>query len=43
MADINEIENEFLRDEIEEFIERPDERERIINTFIPCSPEMQNV
>ncbi len=43
MADINEIENEFLRDEIEEFIERPDERERIINTFIPCSPEMQKI
>ncbi len=41
MAEINDIENEFIRDEIEEFIERPDERERIINTFSKCSPKMQ--
>jgi len=43
MADINDVDNEFLRDEIEEFIERPDERERIINTFAQCSPDMLKI
>lgn len=43
MADINDVKNEFLRDEIEEFIERPDERERIINTFAKCSPAMLEI
>ena len=33
MPELNDITNEFIRQEIDEFIERPDERERIINLF----------
>ena len=43
MADITDIANEFIRDEIEEFIERDDERERIINLFAQASTDMQNI
>ena len=43
MAEITDIENEFIVDEIEEFIERPDERERTINTFAQVTPEMQRI
>ena len=43
MAEITDIENEFIRDEIEEFIERPNELERTINTFANVSPAMQEV
>ena len=43
MADINDIANEFIRDEIEEFIERDDERERIIGIFAQASEQMQNI
>jgi 5-methyltetrahydrofolate--homocysteine methyltransferase len=41
MAEISDIENEFIRQEIEEYIERPDERERTINTFAKARPAMQ--
>ena len=41
MADLSEIENEFIKDEIEEFIEGPEDRARIINTFVGTSPAMQ--
>ena len=43
MADITDIANEFIRAEIEEFIERDDERERIINLFAQASTDMQNI
>ena len=43
MAEITDIQNEFIRDEIEEFIERDDERERLINTFAQTSPAMQEI
>ncbi len=43
MPDINAIENEFIRDEIEEFIEAPADRERIINVFSGTSPAMQEI
>ncbi len=43
MAEITDIANEFIIDEIEEFIERPDERERTINTFVQATPEMQAI
>ena len=43
MADINDIANEFIRDEIEEFIERDEERERITNLFAQASEQMQNI
>ena len=43
MAELKDIANEFIRDEIEEFIERPDEIERIINLFMNASERMQNI
>ena len=43
MADITDIANEFIRDEIEEFIERDEERERIIGLFAQASEQMQNI
>ena len=43
MADITDIANEFIRDEIEEFIERDDERERIIALFAQASTDMQDI
>jgi 5-methyltetrahydrofolate--homocysteine methyltransferase len=43
MADLNQIENEFIRQEIEQYIERPDERERIIGLFAGASPLMQAI
>jgi len=43
MAEITEIANEFLRDEIEEFIERPEEIERITNLFASASHKMQDI
>jgi 5-methyltetrahydrofolate--homocysteine methyltransferase len=41
MAEISNVSNEFIRQEIEEFIERPEERERTINLFARARPEMQ--
>lgn len=41
MAELSEIENDFIKDEIEEFIEGPEDRERIINIFVGTSPAMQ--
>ncbi len=43
MAELADIKNEFIRNEVEEFIERPDEIERMVNTFARVSPEMQNI
>jgi len=43
MPEITDIENEFIRDEIEEFIERPEERESIIETFARAAPAMQEI
>ena len=43
MPDITDIANEFIRDEIEEFIERDEERERIIGLFAQASADMQNI
>ena len=43
MADITDIANEFIREEIEEFIERDEERERIISLFAQASEQMQNI
>ena len=43
MAELKDIANEFIRDEIEEFIERPDEIERIINLFVNDSERMQDI
>lgn len=43
MAELADIENEFIRDEIEEFLERPDEIARTIETFANTAPEMQTI
>ena len=43
MASINDIANEFVRNEIEEYLEQPDERESVIETFAKCSAPMQTI
>jgi 5-methyltetrahydrofolate--homocysteine methyltransferase len=43
MAQLNEIENEFIRQEIEENVERPDERQRLIDSFARSRPAMQAI
>ncbi len=43
MAVIGDIANEFIRDEIEEFIERANERQRIIDLFASARPLMQDI
>ena len=43
MAELADIENEFIREEIEEFLERPDEIERTIQAFTHATPEMQAI
>ena len=43
MAELSDITNEFIRQEIAEFIERPNERERIINLFARARAKMQTI
>jgi 5-methyltetrahydrofolate--homocysteine methyltransferase len=43
MAELHEISNEFIRQEIEEFITRPEERERISNLFVKSQPRLQKI
>ncbi len=43
MAELSDVSNEFIRGEIEEFVERPDERERMVNLFARISPALQEV
>ncbi|MDA0746323.1 MAG: corrinoid protein [bacterium] len=43
MAELSEIQNEFIRNEIEEFLEREDERERNINLFARVNPKLQDI
>ena len=43
MAEITDIKNAFIRQEIEEFIERPDERQRIIDLYARARPQMQDI
>ncbi len=43
MAELNDIQNEFIREEIEEFIERPDEIERTVGIFAKARPAMQDI
>lgn len=40
MAELKDVANEFIRGEVEEFVEREDERERLIQMFSACRPEM---
>ncbi len=43
MVEIGDIQNDFIRQEIEEYIERDDERARIIALYARTSPEMQAI
>ena len=43
MSQLSEIHNEFLRQEIEENIERPEERQRLIDNFAKSRPAMQDI
>ena len=43
MPELSDIVNPFIRDEIEEFLERPEEIERNITLFSRCSPDMQDI
>ena len=43
MPEIADIANEFIREEIEEFIERPEEIERTIRIFSKARPSMQDI
>ena len=43
MAELNEVSNDFVRGEIDEFIERPEERARIIDLFARAKPKMQAI
>ena len=43
MPELTDIANDFLREEVDEFVERPDERERLIGLFASASPAMQSI
>jgi len=43
LAKITDIENAFIREEIEEYLERPNETEIAINTFAQVTPAMQEI
>jgi len=43
VAQIQDIKNSLIREEIEEFIERPNEREHMINVFAQTQPSMQEI
>jgi len=43
MANIADIHNEFIRQEIEEFLDKPEEIERTINIFSNAKPNMQEI
>lgn len=43
MAALTDIANEFIREEIEEFLERPEEIERSIDLFARATPDMQEI
>jgi 5-methyltetrahydrofolate--homocysteine methyltransferase len=43
MAELKDVNNDFVRQEIDEFIERLDERTRIINLFAGAKPNLQDI
>ena len=43
MAELSDVSNDFIRQEIEEYIERPEERQRMIDTFAKVKPKMQTI
>lgn len=43
MGSISDISNEFIREEIEEYLERPEEKDRFIDMFSAASTKMQDI
>ena len=43
MANIADIQNEFLRQEVEEYLERPEEIARTVGIFAKARPAMQDI
>ncbi len=43
MPELTDIANDFIRQEIDEFVERPDERDRLIALFASSSPPLQDI
>jgi len=43
MPELTDIANDFIRQEIDEFVERPDERERLISLFCVASTGLQEI
>jgi 5-methyltetrahydrofolate--homocysteine methyltransferase len=43
MPKLSDVSNEFIRAEIEEFVERPNEIERMIDLFAGASPSLQEI
>ena len=43
MASISDISNQFIRNEIEEYLEQPNERQNVIGVFAKARPEMQEI
>src|SRR4051794_2257502 len=43
MPELSDVTNDFLREEIDEFVERPDERERLIGMYARTSPELLEI
>jgi 5-methyltetrahydrofolate--homocysteine methyltransferase len=43
MPELSEVGNEFIRSEIEQFVSRPEEIERMINLFSSSSAELQQI
>ncbi len=43
MPDLADVTNEFIRAEIDEFVDRPDEREHLVGLFARTTPAMQEI
>ena len=43
MAELGDIQNEFIRQEITEYVERPDERQKIVGLYARTKPAMQEI
>jgi 5-methyltetrahydrofolate--homocysteine methyltransferase len=43
MPELSDVANEFIRGEIEEFVERPDEIERLVALFAGAAPPLQEI
>jgi 5-methyltetrahydrofolate--homocysteine methyltransferase len=43
VAELRDIANDFLRQEVDEFVERDDERERLIALYAGAKPELQEI